>query len=254
MPDSRSQAALSGRGLRCDARLRHGGATPCVTVHSVISLSQLLDRHPSILLLDAASAVVHAAWLRRDASPQWVRTREEAGRGLFALVEELGPDCLNAEAFIYCEGPGSILGIRTTATALRTWQALRPRPTYAYRSLELTAQTHGAPGDTVICDARRQSWHAISVTTDGSTGAIDRIPTAELAPSSRLLMPADFRTWSALPDPAPETVPYDPAALLATLADQSLFEERPEPDAFLHEDPSYVRWTPAVHRAPEPKP
>ncbi len=235
-------------------RLRRRGPAPCVTAHPVISLSQLLDRHPSLLLLDAASAVVHAAWLRRDAPPQWARTEEEAGRGLFTLVEQLGPDCVNADAFVYCEGPGSILGIRTCATAIRTWQALRARPAYAYRSLELTAQSHGAPGDTVICDARRQSWHAITVAADGSTGAIDRIPTAELAPAGRLLSPADFRTWSALPVPAPETVSYEPAALLDSLANQPLFEERPEPDAFLHEDPSYVRWTPAVHRAPEPKP
>jgi hypothetical protein len=30
-----------------------------------------------------------------------------------------------------------------------------------------------------------------------------------------------------------------------------LFRQTEEPDAFLHEEPSYAMWTPQVHQAPE---
>ena len=32
--------------------------------------------------------------------------------------------------------------------------------------------------------------------------------------------------------------------------DVDLFHETRAPDAFLHEEPSYVTWTPKIHRAP----
>ena len=215
------------------------------------SLNSILSQHGSVLLIDAASTVVHAAWLRSDCPPQWSQVADEAGRGIFQLFEDFGRECTQANAFVFCEGPGSILGIRTAATAIRTWQALRNRPAFSYRSLDLVARVHAQPGDHVICDARRQSWHLITVDKDGSPGPITRIPTAEL-PAQRLLMPDHFRIWSPLPDPAPSIVTYDPAPLSTALSNTPLLRPCPEPDAFLHEDPSYATWTPAVHRPPEP--
>ena len=214
------------------------------------SLNHIIAQHGSALLIDAASTVVHVAWLRDGKAPEWRNVADEAGRGIFQLIEELNRDCAQADAFVFCEGPGSILGIRTAATAIRTWQALRARPAYAYRSLELSAHLHAQPGDHVICDARRQSWHSVTVNTNGSTSPISRIPTAALPPE-RLLMPDHFRIWSPLPDPAPTTVDYDPTQLSTSLADTALMRPCAEPDAFLHEDPSYATWTPAVHRAPD---
>jgi tRNA threonylcarbamoyladenosine biosynthesis protein TsaB len=42
--------------------------------------------------------------------------------------------------------------------------------------------------------------------------------------------------------------------LLVTAPDEPFFRESPEPDAFMHEQPSYVAWTPQVHQAPSAAP
>ncbi|MFZ9683716.1 MAG: peptidase M22 [Cephaloticoccus sp.] len=206
------------------------------------SLRQILDRHGSALVLDAVAAPVQVGWLRRHAAPAWTSSPNEAGIALFAGIEELNADLNTIESFIFCEGPGSILGIRTAATALRTWTTLRPRPVYAYQSLDLVCRALPNPDVTVIADARRQLWHA-----QVSGQPLRRLPAAEL--SVPLVMPAGFRHWSELPAGV-ATTPYDLAALFAATADLDLLRPCDEPDAFLHSDPEYKTWTPQVHRAP----
>lgn len=219
----------------------------------MVSLSAILSRYGPILLLDAASAVVHAGWISADDHTAWTSSSAEAGVGVFAALRQLGRSPNEAAAFVFCEGPGSILGIRTVATILRTWTALRPRPVFAYRSLELTARSRPRPDATVICDARRQSWHALSLDATAAPGPLLHVDTLNL-PAGPLFTPAGFRRWSALPDRLVEEIPYQPAQLAEALRDAALLRSTQEPDAFLHEDPSYVQWNPQVHQAPEARP
>ena len=219
------------------------------------SLRQLLTLHPTILLIDSASANVQVAVLRRDASPVWISRTGEAGEQVFANVREiLAQADLSLEAvdaFLFCDGPGSVLGIRTAAVALRTWRVLHERPVYAFCSLAVVAQ--GLAQNTkrrnfsVIADARRDSWHHVGVDANGAISPLQRIPTASL--TGALVMPEAFRHWTPLPA-AVEIVPYSLAALLPLLVDADLFSGAPEPDAFLHEEPVYKTWIPQVHRAP----
>jgi tRNA threonylcarbamoyladenosine biosynthesis protein TsaB len=153
---------------------------------------------------------------------------------------------------VFCDGPGSVLGIRTAAVALRTWSVLKARPTFAFASLDLVAkfqlQTASPDGGfSVIADARRETWHRVEVGTEGRVGALQRVKSADM--SGPLLTPEHFRHWSVLPA-AVQTVPYSVATMLDTLPGTPLFREAPEPDAFLHEEPVYQTWTPQVHRAP----
>ncbi|MCC5025835.1 MAG: peptidase M22 [Candidatus Synoicihabitans palmerolidicus] len=213
------------------------------------SLHHILSSHGSALVLDASSQVIHGGWLERDKSPRWSRSTQEAGVGVFQVLAQLGVSPSQAQAFIFCEGPGSILGIRTVATVLRTWIALNPRPVYCYRSLELVAHTTGQVGQTIICDARRQSWHTLTIGPDFAFAGIHRTPTAEL-PAQNLLSPDGFRCWSAWPSSPPTIVAYNPPQLSDALTQAPLLRPTEDPDAFLHEDPSYVQWTPRIHRAP----
>ena len=222
------------------------------------SLNHLLASYDSLLLLDAASARVQVGWFERRAgsadaagarggidsrtTARWQSSDEEAGIGVFRSIEALGVNPNVAAAFAFCDGPGSILGIRTIAMALRTWCILKPRPIYAYASLAVVAHALGRPDVGVIADARRDSWHQARI------GApLRRVPTTEL--SGELAMPEHFRHWSSLPDGV-QIVPYSLAELLPRVADADLFLGTDAPDAFLHEEPSYVTWTPQIHRAP----
>jgi tRNA threonylcarbamoyladenosine biosynthesis protein TsaB len=208
------------------------------------SLSQILHSQSPLLLLDAGSERIQVGLLGPGATARWSTRKEEAGVGIFECIEELAADLGSVRAFAFCEGPGSILGIRTAAVALRMWGALEPRPRFAYQSLAVVARALGSPGATVIADARRGLWHRLSL---GSP--LGRVPASEL--SGDLVMPEGFRHWDPLP-PGTRRVPYDLPTLfgLPAVAEADLFRETAEPDAFLHQEPAYATWVPQIHRAP----
>ncbi len=208
------------------------------------SLSQILPEHSSLLLIDAASARVQAGLFDAGGPPRWSSRQEEAGVGVFECLEELGVDIGTVGAFAFCEGPGSILGIRTSAMALRAWNVLRPSTMFAYVGLAVVARALGHPGTAVIADARRGQWHRVV-----QGGALERVPAAEL--SGDLAMPEGFRHWDPLP-PGTAITSYDLASLFALpgVAAADLFRETHSPDAFLHGEPSYSKWVPQIHRAP----
>jgi tRNA threonylcarbamoyladenosine biosynthesis protein TsaB len=208
------------------------------------SLRQLLVTHAPLLLIDAASTRVQVGLLGASGPARWAALDGEAGVAVFTGIAQLGVDPAAVGAFVFCEGPGSILGIRTAAMAIRTWQTLAPRPAFAYGSLALVAAALGRDDVAIVADARRDSWHFQKL-----GGPLRRLPTAELA--GELIMPENFRHWTPLPAGLQRT-PYDVAALLAAGPDAPLFRETDAPDAFLHEDPSYATWTPQIHRAPSP--
>ncbi len=206
------------------------------------SLHQLLARHAPLLLIDAASARVQAGWLTDAQTARWETSDDEAGVGIFRCLAALGIDVADAGAFVFCDGPGSVLGVRTTAVVLRVWSELRPRPMFAFHSLSVVAAALNRPGAAVIADARRDRWHCVA-----GTDPLRRVATTDLA--GELIMPEGFRNWTPLP-PDVQRVPYSLAELLLCVAELDLFRPTDTPDAFLHEEPSYAKWTPQIHRAP----
>lgn len=219
------------------------------------TLRDLLAAHPSLLLIDSSSSTIQAGLLRAHQPALWETSADEAGSAIFACTEKLlsqaGLSLSDPTAFVFCDGPGSILGIRTAAMALRTWNVLQSRPVYSFSGLAVVAhflaRTENLRDFSVIADARRESWHRVSVNSAGSVSTLQRIPAQSL--TGMLIMPAGFRHWS--PQPAGvRTAAYELATILPRLDDVPLFDPAPEPDAFLHEEPSYQTWTPQVHRAP----
>src|SRR4051812_6459597 len=159
------------------------------------SLAQLLTTHRSLLVLDAASTRLQVGLLQATAAASWQTEDAEAGSALFkstaAALQAGGLKLPDIGAFVFCEGPGSVLGVRTVAMAIRTWQVLQPRPAYAYQSLAVAGcfASRGAAGPlAIIADARRDSWHLQPIAADGSPGLLQRVPTQDL-PSGDLLSP-----------------------------------------------------------------
>jgi len=218
-------------------------------------LTQLLATHGSILVLDAASQRVQVGLLQAAKAAIWQTTSDEAGRGVFAGTEtvlrqaKLGIEQIGA--FLFCAGPGSMLGTRTVAMTLRTWQTLKPRPVYSYQSLALAARfawsRHDGRDLTVIADARRETWHCQPIRTDGSMPPLQRLPAADL-PAGELLTPEYFRAWAVAPRPA-ATCSYDLATILPAVMDCDYFTATDAPDAFQHEAPEYKKWSAQAHSA-----
>ena len=125
------------------------------------SLSQILNDSTPLLVVDAASETTQVGLLAVGSRPRWSTRKDEAGVGVFECLDELGLEIADVRAFAYCEGPGSVLGIRTTAMAVRTWCVLEARPVFAYQSLAVVAQAVGRPEVGIIADARRGLWHRI---------------------------------------------------------------------------------------------
>ena len=221
------------------------------------TLTQLLAAHGSLLVLDAASTTTQVGLLRAGRPPLWRSAGPEAGTALFtgvdACLREAGLELAGIGAFVFCAGPGSMLGSRTTAMAIRTWQAIAPRPAYCYQSLPLNAHELLRAGTAmpfnVIADARRDSWHCVTVGAGRSISALQRLPVAEVAAlPGELWQPSAFRSWAAAPR-ATRDCGYDLAALFAAQPDKDLFTSTDAPDAFSHEAPVYKKSPPRIHRA-----
>ena len=204
------------------------------------SFRQISAQFPA-LVIDAGSSEIQVGRLEPEGISHWYSSGEESGVAVFQGVRKLEVDPNRISAFVFCDGPGSVLGIRTVAMALRTWCVLRPRPTYAYCSLALVAHARGKDNIGVISDARRDTWHHYRI-GDG----LRRVATQDLA--GELVMPQNFRHWSLLP-PNVGSVPYALADLIPKVWDDDLLLRTESPDAFLHEEPGYVTWTPKIHRA-----
>jgi tRNA threonylcarbamoyladenosine biosynthesis protein TsaB len=219
------------------------------------TLAQLLATHGCILAVDAASTTVQVGLLRAGQPPLWRASPDEAGKALFALADDAlrtaGLTLDDVRAFAFDAGPGSMLGTRTAAMALRTWQALAPRPVYQFQSLTLLAHELARSGlsGAVIADARRDTWHAVEFAAPACVAPLRRAPSAGLAATATpLWQPAAFRAWSKSRRPAQDCA-FDLAALFAAHADVELFTATETPDAFQHEAPEYKKWSAQVHSA-----
>ena len=217
-------------------------------------LAQLLASHRRILVLDAASTRVAVGLLQADESAIWAQSSDDAGQGVFRGTETVLKQAglrLNAiDAFVFCTGPGSMLGTRTIAMTLRTWILLKSRPAYSYQGLAVVARAEWVSRPrafTVIADARRDTWHVQDIAVNGTLAPLQRRGATEL-PTGELLTPTAFRAWSA-PPPGVADCSYDLATIFTQLGDADLFTAESAPDAFQHEAPEYKKWSAQTHSA-----
>ncbi|HUG12103.1 MAG TPA: hypothetical protein VMM36_13875 [Opitutaceae bacterium] len=237
----------------------------------MLALESVLALNGTALVLDASCARVQAGLLGSGREPVWIATNDEAGVGLFRAASALlGAASLKPQevgAYILCDGPGSQLGIRTAAMAIRTWQALRasPAPIYTYRSLRLAA--HGlvgsprspsagsessrvAPPFAVVCDARRESWHVVHVVAGNAVGVVERVATEALTGIDvPLFQPEGFRSWNEPPVPL-IACDYTVGALFASLATTEVLEPAADAEPWNPAPPDYKKWSGDRHRAP----
>lgn len=220
----------------------------------------------NFLLIDASSPVSVVAGILGKNASDWRYFSEEksaALEGVFSATEEITAE---PAGFIFCEGPGSILGIRIAAAAIRARLALDraagkpPRPVLAYRSLALVAAllSRAFPqvkNFAVIAESRMNCWNVFEVKDGVPAENFHEMKTAELdgaLPEKKFLLPAK----RALPPILAEALPCVPAELLKN--DPAVFAETPgllyecgeAPDAVnTATAASYARWTPSRHRA-----
>ena len=219
-----------------------------------------------ILILDTASPTTFAGLGVNDRDWSWEEETRESGIALFACVERLlksrSISIESIRTVAFCEGPGSLLGVRTAAIALRTWMASGFLPVatlMTFSSLALATagwrQQRGDDTCTVAIDARRQSWFCLTSGGPITRGLeIGRIPHEEIRGiPPPVLLPEGFPIWN----PRPESwinYPYEPRLLESAETRRQILRPTVLPDAYQPESPAYQKWTPPISRTPAPTP
>ncbi|MGH8019141.1 MAG: hypothetical protein ACREIA_12775 [Opitutaceae bacterium] len=214
---------------------------------------------PPVLVIDSASQEVivgleGGAGSTRDA---WARRSEEAGIAVFTgvrdVLRETGVTLAQLGAIVFCEGPGSLLGIRMAAMAIRTWVATRPAggaplEFLYYLSVVLVAadllysEAAGtAENFAVITDARRSMWNALDVSANDKSFSVQRLSAGDLeARDYALFHPEGFARWQPLPAQV-QTAAYRPERVLTLARKFPLLRPSAQPDAFLTQAPEYQK-------------
>ena len=219
-------------------------------------------------MLDASSPLSVAAGTLGAGGRVWRAFAEEktaALEGVFSATEQVGGNDESIAGFLFCEGPGSILGIRVAAASVRARLALDlargvpARPVLAFRSLNLVAHllTRAFPRErdfVVAAESRMNAWNILRVADGVPAADFEEIRTADadaLAAEKIFLLPCR----RALPSAFASAQACVPAELLRS--DPAVFADVPAllhdcggaPDA-VNTSPldSYARWTPERHR------
>ncbi len=179
--------------------------------------------------------------------------------GLFPSVEEslrkAGLQFGDIRSYLYCEGPGSVLGLRLCAMAVETWTRLFPESAnlFSYNSLHLTAAAlQEASPDIdralIVADWKKGAWNSI-VISDGKIGPTEVIDDSSLAASDCPLYHLPQRKgWQAPPAGAIE-LSYTPSALSRVQTWPSLLKSTERIELYSSGINTFQKWTPTRHRA-----
>lgn len=212
------------------------------------------------LVIDTASQQTVIGLGVAETDWTWCENGRESGISLFegvaGLLKSTETPLGRLVTVVFCEGPGSLLGIRTAAMALRTWVAggFLPEATLmTYSSLDLAGieilRTSPQASFTAALDARRQSWFCLTHPEQSSgRPSIRRIPAAASdGITGPVFLPEGFPIWNPRPE-SWKTCRYDPRLLESPGVRQRILRPVDRPDAFQLESPTYQKWTPAISR------
>lgn len=187
-------------------------------------------------------------WVGQGVSP------DGALEGLFGCVEaalaEAKLSLADIRSFALCVGPGSVLGIRIAALAVRSWTALEPRPIFVWESLAGIARSALAAGEKgpflVAAESRLKRWHALEVSADGSLGVPFEAESAQLNSSGRRVLASSEAAPGVLTSHI--AVPHPWSALPTFFTQPSFLREEPRPDA-LNVANDFATWSGERHRS-----
>ena len=208
---------------------------------------------PCLVLDGSARAGVRVGVL---SGGRWVGqglSTDGALEGLFGCVEvalaEAKLKLGDIRSFALCVGPGSVLGIRIAALAVRSWSALEPRPIFIWESLAgiaRSALTVGEQGPFLVAvESRLKRWHALEVSADGSLGAPFEAEAAQLNSSGHRVLASSEAAAGVLISHV--AVPHPWSALPTFFAQSGFLRAESRPDA-LNVANDFATWSGERHR------
>jgi tRNA threonylcarbamoyladenosine biosynthesis protein TsaB len=225
--------------------------------------SQAASTPPSApsLVIDGCSSTVFTGVLGQNG--QWLATSEQAGAPLESLFPSVAATLAAAQlslaemrSFIYCEGPGSVLGLRLCAMAIETWSRLYPASAhyYAYNSLQLCAalicaDTLGLDRALIVSDWKKGAWNAVTI-QQGQPGPTEVVDDRMIANWTGALYHLPQRKGWQKPPAGATTVHYSPQRLPEALAQ---LQSTAGVELYASGVNVFQKWTPERHRAHTPQ-
>ena len=165
------------------------------------------------------------------------------------VLQTTGLSLADLKSFAVCIGPGSILGIRLTAMAVRTWVAQTPRPLYTWDALTVLARValqakHPTPF-LVVSDSRLKRWNVLKVNDATSLSAIAELTADEVKAQGLPLISTSASSRDVFPKV--EVVPSVWTHLPALLPLVAIANSKPEA---LNPTNDFALWSGERHRGP----
>ena len=214
------------------------------------------------LVIDGSGASIFVGLLGTNG--KWlaqVHQKSAPLEGLFTSVESAlySAQCqiTDIRSFIYCEGPGSVLGLRLCAMAIQTWGRLCECASTAsylsYNSLELTAalmvlDIPGINDALLISDWKKNAWNSILIKEDqsGAIVTLDNQAVSNWEKGSLFYLP-QRKGWQIVPEHA-TTLEYSPQRLTEVM---QLLKKTKKIELYASNMNVFQKWVPQRHRAPE---
>ena len=214
------------------------------------------------LFLDASGPTTHVGLLHKR---QWAAryaaetsTLEALFAGVSYCLKQSKRSLEDVESFIYCDGPGSTLGLRLTLIALKTWRTLpqwTSAPLYAYHRLHIAAaiaiaQRAAIPPFHLITESRQKCWHCLKVVApnDIATSPLSTLSSNDLTSLQGSIFYLPQRKLAQSLTIKAQRLNYDLDGLSELWGDSALFRSITVPKLSAETPVTYQHWHPERHR------
>ncbi|HAV13443.1 MAG TPA: hypothetical protein DCX06_08155 [Opitutae bacterium] len=212
------------------------------------------------LVIDGSGSEVFAGVL--DENGQWLSQSRQSGaplEHLFPTVEatlkQAALELSDLRSYLYCEGPGSVLGLRLCAMAIETWSRLYPQSAayFAYNTLQLCAQLLCTDKDLpkrtlLVSDWKKGAWNAIEI-IDGAAGATTVADDATIAEWEGAVYHLPQRKGWQKPPSNAQSIEYTPQRLPEVLTNANWMKPTQGVELYSSGVNTFAKWTPDRHRA-----
>lgn len=223
-----------------------------------------MDTSPNIqfpaLVIDGSGSTVFAGVL--SAQGNWLAKSSQTGtplEQLFTTVEAVLAEAkltlAEIKSYLYCEGPGSVLGLRLCAMAIETWSRLYPQSAnlFAYNTLQLCAKLlsldHSLPTKTLlVSDWKKGAWNAVEITDEAISDTTVADDAAIANWEGAVYHLPQRKGWQKPPANA-ESVLYAPERLPELINETIWLRHTTEVELYSSGVNTFAKWTPDRHRA-----
>lgn len=213
------------------------------------------------LMIDSSFPTVQVGLLQEEQFTFYHREKpalEAIFEGVDYCLNEATISFDTIERFVFCEGPGSMLGIRLAAMAIRAWQsplATHQTPLYTYYSLCAQAALLIASGNVLpfhlIAYFRAGQWSHLYVTDKDKLG----VPGCITSEAVECLKGKCFWLSSGKQTQSPpiftDKIDYNLKGCSTILDYPGLLRFKEKPEVFSPLETSYAQWEGQRHRAPK---